>query len=152
MAIGGRSADAVVSFETLEHLVRPEVVVAHFAALVPRGGCLICSVPSALHEVRTRTLLPRNRRHRQLFTFDSFAKLLEEAGFEVEYRLGQAGSTGILKRETELVRSGILDVRLGDRGALHTPAAIRWFARVLAYPSAENAEASYSMVTVAKRR
>jgi SAM-dependent methyltransferase len=152
MAIGGRSADAVVSFETLEHLVRPEVVVAGFAALLPPGGCLICSVPSALHEPRTRTLLPRNRRHRQLFTFDSFARLLDRAGFEIEYRLGQARSTAILKRETELVRSGILDARLGNRDALHDPGAIRWFARVLAYPSAENAEASYSMITLAKRR
>lgn len=132
--------------------MRPEVVVARFAALVPPGGCLICSVPSALHEARTRTLLPRNRRHRQLFTFDSFAKLLGRAGFEIEYRLGQAYSRAILKRETELVRGGILATRLSDRNAFHSPDAIRWFARVLAYPSAENAEASYSIITVARRR
>lgn len=136
MATGARSVDAVVSFETLEHLVWPEVVVASFAAAIPPGGCLICSVPSALHEARTRTLLPRNRRHRQLFTFDSLAKLLGRAGFEIEYRLGQACSTEILKRETELVRGGILDARLSDRDAFHSPDVIRWFARVLAFTRA----------------
>jgi hypothetical protein len=101
--------------------------------------------PNTLHEARTVALLPRNRR-------DALARMLDRTGFEVEYRLGQALSASILKRETDLVRRGALEQRLGNRRDVHDPHAIRWFATVLAYPTAENPDASYSIVAVATRR
>jgi SAM-dependent methyltransferase len=152
VATGTRALDAVVSFETLEHVVRPEAVLARFAMLLRCGGRLICSVPNALHEGRNRALLPRNPHHRQLFAFEDVCRLLEGAGFDIEYRLGQAWSTMIVKRETDLLSARQLASRLSDHRALHEATAIRWFAQVLAYPTVENVEASYSMIVVAKRR
>jgi SAM-dependent methyltransferase len=150
--LGGELADAVVSFETLEHLLRPEAALARFAALLRAGGCLICSVPNAAHEARMAALLPRNRRHRQLFTFDSLVRLLDAAGFDVDYRLGQAWSNSILKRETDLIRRGVLEARLSSMEPVHEPSAIRWLSRVLAYPTAENVDWSYSHIAVATKR
>jgi 2-polyprenyl-3-methyl-5-hydroxy-6-metoxy-1,4-benzoquinol methylase len=151
-AVLGQTVDAVVSFETLEHLGRPEVALSQFAALLRPGASLICSVPSALHESRTAALLPRNRRHRQLFSFDALARMLDRTGFEIEYRLGQSLATFILRRESDLVRRGVLKERLSTGSYVHGPQAIRWFASVLAYPTVENVDASYSMVAVATRR
>lgn len=148
----GQTVDAVVSFETLEHLRRPEAALSQFAALLRPGASLICSVPNALHESRTATLLPRNRRHRQLFSFDALARVLDRTGFEIDYRLGQSLAAMILRREDDLVRRGVLKKRLGTGPDAHGPQAIRWFANVLAYPTVENVDASYSMVAVATRR
>ncbi len=148
----GQTVDAVVSFETLEHLRRPEAALSQFAALLRPGASLICSVPNALHESRTATLLPRNRRHRQLFSFDALARVLDRTGFEIDYRLGQSLAAMILRREDDLVRRGVLKKRLGTGPDAHGPQAIRWFANVLASPTVENVDASYSMVAVATRR
>jgi SAM-dependent methyltransferase len=151
-AVLGQTVDAVVSFETLEHLRRPEAALSHFAALLRPGASLICSVPNAFHESRTAALLPRNRRHRQLFSFDALARMLDRTGFEIEYRLGQSLAALILRRESDLVRRGVLKERLSTGPDVHGSQAIRWFASVLAYPTVENVDASYSMVAVATRR
>src|SRR5438128_2341451 len=86
-ALADGFADAVVSFETLEHLVWADSALSLFARLLRPRGLLICSVPNAVHKGRTPTLLPRSPRHRRLF--DSLARSLDAAGFDVEYRLGQ---------------------------------------------------------------
>src|SRR6266545_2408582 len=109
----GQTVDAVVSFETLEHLRRPEAALSQFAALLRPGGSLICAVPNA----PTKAGLP---------PFCHAAM--------------------ILRREDDLVRRGILKKRLGTGPDAHGPQAIRWFANVLAYPTVENVDASYSMV------
>jgi len=151
-ALADGIADAVVSFETLEHLVQVESALALFARLLRPRGHLICSVPNALHEGRTPTLLPRNPRHRQLFSFDSLARLLDATGFEVEYRLGQALTGSILRRETDLLRRGVLEERMSHLEAMHEASTMRWLARVLAYPTAEDVDRSYTMIAVAAKR
>jgi GT2 family glycosyltransferase/SAM-dependent methyltransferase len=44
------SFDVIVSFETLEHLARPEELVASFRRLLAAGGVLLASAPNALVE------------------------------------------------------------------------------------------------------
>ena len=145
-ALADGFADAVVSFETLEHLVRAESALGRFARLLRPRGVLICSVPNAVHEGRTPTLLRRNPRHRRLFSFDSLARSLHAAGFDVEYRLGQALTGSILSRETDLLRRGVLEERLSRLEAMHEASTMRWLARVLAYPTAEDLDRSYTMI------
>jgi SAM-dependent methyltransferase len=108
-ALADGNADAVVSFETLEHLVQAECALALFARLFRPRGHLICSVPNAIHEGRALALLPCNRRHRRLFSLDSLVRSLDAAGFDVEYRLGQAFTGSILRREPDLLRRGTLE-------------------------------------------
>jgi SAM-dependent methyltransferase len=151
-ALADGFADAVVSFETLEHLVWADSALSLFARLLRPRGLLICSVPNAAHEARTPTLLPRNPRHRRLFSFDSLARSLDAAGFDVEYRLGQGLTGSILRRETDLLRRGVLEHRLSRIEAMHEANMMRWLARVLAYPSAEDLDRSYTMIVVATRR
>jgi SAM-dependent methyltransferase len=150
--LGDGIADAVVSFETLEHLVRAESALSLFARLLRPRGHLICSVPNAIHEGRAPTLLPRNRRHRRLFSFDSLVRSLDAAGFDVEYRLGQALTGSILRREADLLRRGVLEERLSRLEVMHEASVMRWLARVLAYPTADDVDRSYTMIAVAAKR
>src|SRR6185437_7625113 len=67
-----------------------------------------------------------------------------------DYRLGQAAATRIQKRETQLLRQGSLP-ELSIREHLHNADAVRWLARLVAYPTAEDLDISYSIVVVATR-
>jgi SAM-dependent methyltransferase len=145
------SLDAIVSFETLEHLLEPERVVAQFAQTLKANGLLICSVPNRLHDPPGSAGLPVNPYHKQFFSFERLRRLLEGHGFEVTYRLGQAASNLLYKRESQLLKRRSLTQRLGEFSSLHTPAMVRHLSYLLAYPSADDLEGSYALIVVAQK-
>jgi SAM-dependent methyltransferase len=145
------SVDAIVSFETLEHLVDPTRAIAKFSRLLkPRGIC-ICSVPNVLHEPRGASGLPTNASHKQLFSGRSLRHLLEQHGFQIEYQLGQACANLLFKRESQLLKHKSLKQRLGNYSALHDPAVVRHLSYLLAYPTVEDIDGSYSLIVVAQK-
>lgn len=82
---GLQPCDAAVSFETLEHLAHPALLLTTLAANVP---CLLASVPN-------ETFFPyRNYEfHHRHYTADEFKDLIEVAGYRVDEWLGQEGDT-----------------------------------------------------------
>ncbi|TVP61434.1 MAG: class I SAM-dependent methyltransferase, partial [Nodularia sp. (in: Bacteria)] len=99
------SIDAIVCFETLEHLINPTSVLEQFSQLLSPGGFLICSVPNVLYEPRDDAGLPTNSCHKQFFSYQSLSRLLEQNGLRVNFRVGQAWSNILFKRETQLLRN-----------------------------------------------
>ena len=146
------SVDAVVSFETLEHLVDPNRAVSLFFKILRPGGFLICSVPNALSESRASACLPRNRCHRQLFNFGSLSRMVQNHGMQVVYRLGQSWSYALLKREQQFSSARLIERRLSDEPAMHTPEMIRLLSYILAYPTVEDVDGSYSIIIVARKQ
>jgi SAM-dependent methyltransferase len=146
------SVDAVVSFETLEHLVDSNRAVSQFSRLLRPGGFFICSVPNALSEPKASACLPRNRCHRQLFNFGSLSRMVKSNGLQVIYRLGQSWSYSLLKREQQLLSARLIDRRLSDDPAMHTPDMIRLLSYILAYPTVEDVDGSYSIIIVARKQ
>jgi SAM-dependent methyltransferase len=138
----------VVCFETLEHLIDPDRALRKLRRLLPDRGVLICSVPARTWE-RTDVLgFPRNTRHRQLFSLDSAVRLVERAGFVVEHRLGQPHVNRLMRRESKLKNTAQISRRLGDM-LTTTDDDLRDLARLLAYPTVEDIEESYTQVLVA---
>jgi SAM-dependent methyltransferase len=150
--IGAGSQDAVVSFETIEHIVDVDAVVQEFADIVRRDGFLIASVPNRIWESLDKTGLPTNRSHKQLFDFSAFRSLLEAHGFTVIFRLGQAPANLLMRTEAKLLRDGQLQSALGDTKSYHQRTELYRWARILGYPSLANVHGSYSLVVVARRR
>jgi SAM-dependent methyltransferase len=146
------SADAVVSFETLEHLVDPNRAVSQFSQILRSGGFFICSVPNALSETRASASVPRNRYHKQLFNFGSLSRMVQSHGMQVMYRLGQSWSYSLLKREQQLSSAKLIERRLSDEPAMHTPEVIRLLSYILAYPTVEDVDGSYSIIIVAHKQ
>ena len=107
--LGPGSVDAVVSFETLEHLVNPYEAVYQFSKILRSGGFFICSVPNALSEPRASACLPRNRNHKQLFNFRSLSRMVQSHGMKVVNRLGQSWSYSLLKREQQLSSARLIE-------------------------------------------
>jgi len=81
-------ADAVVSFETVEHLKRPKVFLKAARLAAPR---LIVSVPN-------EDVFPFNRKkhpfHCRHYTREQLFRRLEECGWSVKAWFGQEGKTG----------------------------------------------------------
>jgi 2-polyprenyl-3-methyl-5-hydroxy-6-metoxy-1,4-benzoquinol methylase len=145
------SIDAVVSFETLEHLVDPCRAVSQFSRILRPGGFLICSVPNVLYESGDGAGLPRNKSHKQWFRFGSLRRMVEGQGLHVAYRLGQSWSKALHRREQQLSNAKRICRKLSDEPAMHTPEMIRWLSYVAAYPTVEDVDGSYSIIIVAQK-
>ena len=145
------SVDAVVSFETIEHLIDPSKAISQFSQILRPNGLLICSVPNVLSESRTSACLPRNRCHKQLFNFGSLRKMVQSHGMQVEYRLGQSWSYTLLKREQQLLSAKLIKRRLSDMPEMQSPEVIRLLSYIVAYPTVEDVDGSYSIIIVARK-
>ena len=145
------SVDAVVSFETLEHLIDPNRAVDQFRRLLRPGGFFICSVPNVLSESGDSAGLPRNKSHKQWFNFASLSRLVQRNGMQVIYRLGQSWSKTLFRREQQLSNAKRIRRKLSDEPGMHSAEMIRWLSYVAAYPSVEDVDGSYSIIIVAQK-
>ncbi len=149
--IGESSVDAVVSFETLEHLIDPNRAISQFSKILRPHGFLIGSVPNVLSESRDDAGLPRNKSHKQWFSFGSLCRMLERQDMQVVYRLGQSWSRTLHRREQQLSHAKRIFRKLSDEPAMHSPEMIRWLSYVAAYPTVEDVDGSYSIILVAQK-
>jgi len=91
--LNGRRFDRVLLLDVLEHLVRPEQLLAQAKAALNGNGCLVVSLPNVAHlAVRLNLLLGRfnyaergllDRTHLRFFTRKTARRFLEENGFEI---------------------------------------------------------------------
>lgn len=125
------SAAAVTCLDVLEHLFDPGQAVAEFREVLRAGGLLVVATPNFAHYASRLTVLrggfPSDEQHifheadhLHYFTEDSFAQLVESAGFDV---LAVEGTVFRLPRGLDRV-----DRRLGGRIGKARPAL---FARQL---------------------
>ena len=150
--ISSGSCGAVISFETLEHLNNPGRAVDQFSRIIMPGGFFICSVPNAIYESGDGAGLPKNRSHKQWFSFPSLCRLVERCGMRVIYRLGQSRSRALFRREQQLFNAKRIARRLSDEPGMHSEEMIRWLSYVAAYPSVEDVDGSYSIIIVAQKQ
>ena len=145
------SAAAVVSFETLEHLLDPSRAVVQFSRILQPDGFFICSVPNVLSESGDSCGLPRNKAHKQWFNYGSLSRLVAQSEMRVIYRLGQSWSKALFRREQQLSNAKRITRKLADEPILHSPEMMRWLSYVAAYPTVEDVDGSYSIIIVAQK-
>lgn len=92
------------------------------------------------------TLITRNSLVSQLF-----GNYLERHGFQILYRLGQTSANVIFRRESQLLKHKHITQRLGDFSGIHTPDLVRHLTYLLAYPTVEDVDGSYSLIVVAQK-
>jgi len=145
------SVDAVVSFETVEHLVDPNRAISQFYQILRPGGYFICSVPNVLSESRDSAGLPKNKYHKQWFNYGSLSRIVQNHGMQVVYRLGQSWSYILSKREQQLSKAKIIKRKLSNEPVMHSPEMIRMLSYIMAYPTVEDVDGSYSLIIVAQK-
>lgn len=92
--LGGRQFDAVVSFETIEHVPDAARTLGNLHRSLVAGGALFISTPNrpVTSPLRRLTDPPLNPHHVVEFTAREFRRLLERSGFRVREAFGPRGA------------------------------------------------------------
>lgn len=107
MPLGVDAVDAVISFETIEHIEDDEDLIDEFSRVLRPGGTLFISSPNS--KVTSPDGEVGNQFHVREYTLEELTTLVTGHGFEVEGVFGQGRRTsGPMHR---LVRSGMWRTR-----------------------------------------
>jgi predicted SAM-dependent methyltransferase len=82
--------DAIVSFETIEHVENPEELLLSLNQSLKRGGILICSTPNQSVLPFNSSKFPHHFKH---YTLNDLCSLLSGSGFTVDSWYGQGKIT-----------------------------------------------------------
>ena len=82
--------DAIVSFETIEHVPEDVALVKKFRRLLKKGGLLVCSTPNQTVMPFSKERFPYHVRH---YTVESISGLLRDAGFTIDRICSQHSKT-----------------------------------------------------------
>lgn len=136
------SFDAVVCFETLEHLIEPEKLLKDIYKLLVNEGCLLVSVPNSIYERIDEDGNNLDSYHKHVFSKDRMISLLNDNGFDVCEILGQDITNRIVSR--------IVDSDYQDE--LEVSGDIRKISYLMAYPDDSCVDRSYSYIFCCKKR
>ena len=136
--------DAIVSFETLEHLKHPEKLISDCFKLLTSGDYFICSVPNAYYEPVIDGK-PKNRFHKHLFKKEDILGMLEDNGFSTIRVLGQP-YTNIIVNYLRWSTKPLDRLIMQSRGRFE-----RW-ARWIAYPSGKLNSFTYSFIIISSKK
>lgn len=145
-------ADAAVCFETIEHLCKPFEFIGRLPKLIADNGWLLLSFPNAAFERFNEDGSNRDPYHLHTLDLNEVKAALEQNGFGIDCVLGQPMCNEICSMQHELKEQGKLKREYVDRAFKYDRRSIETLARLLAYPSPERVENSYSFIIVARKR
>lgn len=94
--------DAVVCFETIEHVRYPEKLLSMFASMLKEDGILILSYPNKEYEQFDEYGNNKDIYHLHVFEREEIDFMLKNAGFRIDRRLGQDIPNRVSSRIKEL--------------------------------------------------
>lgn len=144
-------AASVTVFETLEHLNNPEDFLHNLHRQMKAGGWLLVSLPNPKFEKMDTDGVPVSQHHHHAFSREAAEALLQGCGFTVVETLGQSITNRLFSRERNLVSGGVIKTPPFAHPVLQTPQMIEDLANLLAWPFAEQLEATYSYLYICRR-
>ena len=143
--------DAIVCFETLEHLRKPEANLKAFSEYLSPGGTLLLSVPNERYEILDEDGRNKDPFHLHIFSKDTVLTLLENSGFYVEMILGQEICNRIVTRISELDKSGQVMKKETEKLWPYDRDKIEIMSRIFGIPDPLNIEESYSHIYICRK-
>ena len=145
-------AEAVVCFETIEHLRYPHVFLKKIAGFIMPSGWLLLSFPNAEFEIMNADGTNRDPFHRHVLDYALILSELKNIGFHIYKVLGQPITNDLCSRQHELKLQNVLKSEDVDRAFHYDDCSIRTLARLIAWPQEENIKNSYSFFVIAQRQ
>jgi SAM-dependent methyltransferase len=143
--------DAVVCFETIEHLEFPERLLGEFARILRPGGLLLLSFPNAAYEKLDEEGNNKDPYHKHIFRKEDVLGLLSES-FDTKEVLGQFLCNQAYNSESAAIKAGLLSQEEVSALYKYDPESVRIMARTLGYPCSQHTDDSYSYIYVAYRK
>src|SRR5258708_2997245 len=134
--------NAIICFETLEHLANPELLLTSFSQLLKANDYLILSTPNANMEPQKEGK-SKDPYHKHLFDKERLTELIQNAHFRIVDFYGQPYTNMLFHHHTT--------IRLFNHLSTKSLLLFTLLARMLAYPTKHNLENTYSFTVVAQR-
>ena len=145
-----KKLDAIVCFETLEHLENPKKFLLSIAQILKNNSLLFVSIPNGNFEKTDDNNNPINPYHLQHFSESEACELLNNCGFEIMRTLYQSSCAQLYRNEARAKR----DLNLENsfiRKMSPDIENIHYYSRVFAWPD-ENKGQSYSLIFMCERK
>ena len=143
--------DAVVCFETLEHLEKPKMFLSKIYELLNENGWFILSFPNMRFERFDENGNNKDIFHLHVFEKEKLEKDLKEIGFKIEAVLGQGLCNEMCSANSRLVKNKTLSQKNIDACFNYDETSIMTLARLFAYPNEKDIEESYSFIYVLQK-
>ena len=151
MPFGAGEMDAVVCFETIEHLEFPVRLLGEFARILRPGGILLLSFPNAAYEKLDQDGHNKDPYHKHIFSQEDVLELLSES-FDTKEVLGQFLCNQAYNSESTAIKAGLLSQKQVSALYRYDPESVRIMAQTLGYPCSQHTDDSYSYIYVAYRK
>ena len=149
-AINEQLFDSSTAFEFFEHLNEPYRVLRELRNCIKTDGILLCSIPNSNYETIDDLGHPKSPYHDKVFHPGEFPLLLKDAGFHVLNTLGQGWVNRLFKMEKKLLRERKIKERPSSNPLLHDYKILRELAFMLAYPTEDEIDYTYSFIYVSR--
>ena len=144
--------DLLVCYETLAEIAQPEKVLKTFSEVVGKDGYVFISVPNKKFEPTTidgKSIACGD--HITFYTPTKIKKLIKDCGFVVSNQLAQPYSNTFLNEEFFLINRYEYTEKEIEKLHSKSPDALKFNARLMAYPITKYYEDSYSIIITAKK-
>ena len=146
------NVDAVVCFETLEHLIDPQAALKKIFKILRPEGFLLMSVPNEKYERTDENGNNEDPFHLHIFSREDIIDLLNTAGFRVLETLGQDICNRVVSRISEVSKAGIMPKQEIEHLWTHDKSAVKAMSYLLGYPDSGLVSESYSHIYICEKR
>ena len=140
--------DAIVCFETLEHLEAPSSLLREFCRVLRSHGLLLLSVPNPRYELTDADGKNLDPFHKHIFAAEEVLQLLRGAGFSVRETLGQDIPNRAVSRLSSLTAP---EKQAAEALWPHSADSVLRLSRVLGYPDKTAPGESYSHIYLCQK-
>lgn len=142
---------AIISFETIEHLIHPIKFLNNLSSLLKKAGRILLSVPSAEYEPVDDNGLSKNLHHRHVFDEDSLPDMFKDANLEIEMILGQSMINQLIRQHNTYVSRNKDEEGFTIQNFEINPRSIKYYVHMFSYPIKDDLINSYSRIYVLKK-
>lgn len=146
------SKDAIVCYETIEHLKYPFKFLQKITSCIKEDGWLLLSFPNAKYELFNPDGTNKDIYHLHVLDKQKVIEELEKLGFGIVRILGQPVCNEICTLQHALKEKEIIKQLDVDRAFSYDKQSIIVLSRLLAYPQEERLDNTYSFIVVAQKR
>lgn len=144
------TVDAIVCFETLEHVKKPDLLLKQFNNILTDDGILLLSVPNWRYERFDEFGKNKDPYHLNVFSDEDIDRMLRNAGFITQHVFGQDICNRIVSRVSERKLQGIDDDRLMSLFD-YDESSICQYSEIFAWPETDHETESYSIIRICQK-
>lgn len=142
-----KELDAVVCFETIEHVCHPLVLLEKLYHSLKDGGMLILSFPNEIYEKLDEEGKNKDPFHKHIFHKDEILTMLKDTGFKIIGEpLGQSLCNIAYTYQSNYQKEGRIKEEVINSLFRYDEFAIRNYASFLGYPNLYQVNDSYSYI------